>query len=77
MLGGRGASGPQEMMRAMEGPFGPDNAVRNALTSIWRNLPAEEQSVERVEQEARRLFERALTALREDEDAFGFVGPEG
>ncbi len=74
---GRSGQGPHEMMRAMEGPFGPDNAVRQALTAIWRNLPANDRSVERIEQEARRLFERALAALREDGEAFGFGDPQG
>lgn len=74
---GRSGQGPHEMMRAMEGPFGPDNAVRQAITAIWRNLPADDRSVDRIETEARRLFERALAALREDGDAFGFGGPEG
>lgn len=67
----RMASGPAEHMRQFMGPFGPDNAMRQALTTIWQYLPDGARTPDRLEQEARRLLERALQSLRDDQAAFG------
>ena len=64
-----GAVGPAHLREVM-GPFGPDSAMRQAVATIWRYLPEGSRSMERVEEEARRLLERSLRDLREDFGAF-------
>lgn len=66
------ALGPADHMREMMGPFGPDNSMRQTLMTVWRFLPEEGRSPDRVEQEARRLLERAVRDLREDAEVFRF-----
>lgn len=61
-------------MRENMGPFGADQSVRQAIMTCWRMLPEESRTPERVEQEVRRLLERALSEFREDSAAFGFSG---
>ncbi len=60
------------MMRESMGPFGPDQAARSLITTVWRMLPEGERAPERVEAEVRRLLERALGEYVEDGRAFGF-----
>lgn len=56
------------------GPGQIDTLVRNALQNLWMVLPREKQNVEDVEKEFRRLVERALRDLREDDQALGTGG---
>ncbi|MEM6551415.1 MAG: hypothetical protein AAF750_04725 [Planctomycetota bacterium] len=56
------------------GPGQIDTLVRNALQNLWMVLPREKQNVEDVEREFRRLVDRALRDLREDDEAFGTGG---
>jgi hypothetical protein len=59
---------------AMVNMFGPshvDQTVRQAISICWMALPKDRKSPEIVEQEIRRLFERALKDFREDSAAFG------
>ncbi len=59
-------------MLATMGPLMVDQAIRNAIQHCWMLLPERERSVERVEQEFRRIVDRAMANLKEDAAAFGF-----
>ena len=59
-------------MRASMGPCGPDGAARSLISTVWRMLPEDARSPERVEAESRRLLDRALAEYQEDSRAFGF-----
>ena len=63
-------------MRQMMGPLMVDNAIRQAIQH-WMVLPEEERTVDRVEQEIRRLVDRALANLKEDSAAFHFNAGAG
>ena len=63
-------------MSEMFGPGHVDQCVRQAISSCWMALPKERRSVDEVEKEVRRLVDRALANLREDQNAFGRP-PEG
>jgi hypothetical protein len=62
---------PMAAMRDMFGPGQVDQIVRQAISSCWMALPKERRNVDEVEKEIRRLVERALANLREDQSAFG------
>lgn len=62
---------PMEQMSEMFGPGHVDQVVRQAISSCWMALPKERRNVEEVEKEIRRLVDRALANLREDQNAFG------
>ena len=54
--------------------FGPghvDQTVRMSINACWMALPKERKTLDALEQEVRRLFERALKDFREDSTAFG------
>jgi len=55
----------------MFGPGHLDQSVRQAINMCWMMLPKERKTPEIVEQEVRRVFERALQDFREDCQAFG------
>ncbi len=63
-------------IREMMGPFGVDQAIRQAITQCWMMLPEDERSPERVEKEILRIVQRALEDMledmKEDAAAFGF-----
>jgi hypothetical protein len=61
---------PGAPMRMM-GPMMVDQQVRQAIIHCWMILPSDQRTPERVEQEIRRLVDRALRDLREDASAFG------
>ena len=62
---------PMEQMSEMFGPGHVDQVVRQAISSCWMALPKERRNVEEVDKEIRRLVDRALANLREDQSAFG------
>jgi hypothetical protein len=74
-----GSSGqnPAEMMarhmRETNGPFGPDQAIRQAILNCWRMLPEDRRGPQAVEAEVRRLMDRALREFAEDAAAYGFA----
>lgn len=59
-------------LRSVMGPFGVDQAIRQAISSCWQMLPEQERSVEKVEKEIIRLVQRALQEFKEDTEAFRF-----
>jgi hypothetical protein len=61
---------PMEQMSEMFGPGHVDQVDRQAISSCWMALPKEQRNVAEVEKEIRRLVERALSNLREDQSAF-------
>ena len=64
--------GASEGMRGFFGPGHVDHSVRQAIQSCWMALPKEKRTVAEVENQMRRLFERALKDFRDDSQAFGF-----
>jgi len=67
---------PEAMKRwqALFGPHAVDQVIRQAISLCWLGLPPEQQSVEEVEKQIRRIVDRALRDLREDADSFRFGG---
>ena len=53
------------------GPHQIDQQIRQAIQFCWMVLPNDKKNVDEVEKHIRRLVDRALRDLREDEDAFG------
>jgi hypothetical protein len=58
-------------MRDMFGPGQVDQHIRQAIQFCWMMLPNDQKSVDELEKQVRRIFERAIKAVREDADAFG------
>ena len=58
-------------MRAFFSPQQIDQQIRQAIQFCWMALPPEQQNVNEVEKQIRRLVDRALRDLREDADSFG------
>jgi hypothetical protein len=66
-----------EKIQEFQAFFGPqqiDNQIRQAISTCWMILPAERKNVDGVEQEIRRIVDRALRDLREDYESFGLQG---
>ncbi len=68
------SGGDAEKMRQWMGPGQVDQTIRHAIHFCWMALPEDKRSVEEVEQQVRRLVDRALKDLREDAAAFGVSG---
>lgn len=64
---------PENMkkFRAMMGPSQVDQMLRHAISACWMILPDDKKTVDELERQLRRIFERAMRDLREDEAAFG------
>jgi len=58
-------------MRALFSPQHVDQQIRQAIQACWMALPAEKQSIDEVENQIRRIVDRALRDLREDAQSFG------
>ena len=58
-------------VRAFFSPQQVDQQIRQAIQFCWMALPPEQQNVEDVEKQIRRMVDRALRDLREDSDSFG------
>jgi hypothetical protein len=58
-------------MRAFFSPQQVDQQIRQAIQFCWMALPPQQQNVEEVEKQIRRIVDRALRNLREDSDSFG------
>ena len=58
-------------MRAMFGPGQVDQTVRQALHLCWMMLPDDKKTADEAERQFRRIVDRALRDLREDNEAFG------
>ena len=60
-----------DKLQAMFGPEQVDNAVRQAIQFCWMSLPKDRRTADEVENQIRRLVDRALKDFREDRKAFG------
>jgi hypothetical protein len=61
----------RKKMRDFFGPQQVDQMVRQAIQFCWFSLPPEKQTVDEVESQVRRIFDRALHDMREDSEYFG------
>lgn len=59
-------------LRDMQGPFAADSAMRQAIMNVWRSLPEESRTIEKVVAESQRLLDRAVREFREDAAVYGF-----
>ena len=66
-----GGTDPMAHMKDVLGPTHVDQFIRQAISTCWMALPKERRNVDEVERQVRRLVERALANLREDDAAFG------
>ena len=60
-----------EKIRAFMGPGQIDASVRQTLQMLWMIMPPDRRNVDAVEQEFRRVVDRALRDLREDAERLG------
>lgn len=60
-----------ERMADFFGPAQVDHTVRQALQFCWLALAQDRKNVAELEQQFRRIVERALKDFREDNEAFG------
>ena len=63
--------GAPDKMRDFMGPMFVDQQIRHAISHCWMIAPPEKKNVPAVEEEIRRIVERALKDLREDAESFG------
>ena len=67
-----GSEGDEERdMGQVIGPEHVDFTIRQAIQVCWMVLPKDRRNVQEVENQIRRLVDRALKDLREDREAFG------
>ncbi|MDC0935539.1 hypothetical protein OAS39_04570 [Pirellulales bacterium] len=60
-----------DKIRGLFGPSHADQVVRHALQAVWMTLPKENRNVDELERQFRRLADRALNNMRDDDQAFG------
>ena len=60
-----------DKMRQFWNPSHADQSVRQALQMCWMMLPDDKRNVDELERQFRRIVDRALKDLREDDEAFG------
>ncbi|QDV15619.1 hypothetical protein Pan153_02350 [Gimesia panareensis] len=60
-----------DKMRDFFSPTQVDQSVRHALQLCWMMLPRDKRNAAELEREFRRIVDRALANLREDDQAFG------
>jgi hypothetical protein len=60
-----------ERMSEVFGPGQIDHLIRQAVQFCWLSLPKERRTVEELEQQVRRIMDRALKDFRDDRQAFG------
>lgn len=58
-------------MRDLFSPAQVDQSVHQALMLCWMMLPDDKRNIDELEQQFRRIVDRALQNLREDGQAFG------
>jgi hypothetical protein len=58
-------------IRAFFSPQQVDQQIRQAIQFCWMALPPEQQNVEEVEKQIRRIVDRALRDFKEDSASFG------
>jgi hypothetical protein len=62
---------PDEGMSEFFGPAQIDQGIRQTIQFCWMSLPKDRRTVEELEQQIRRIMDRALKDFREDRQAFG------
>jgi hypothetical protein len=55
------------------GPQQVDSQIRQAINTFWMILPTDRKTVDGVEEEVRRVVDRALRDLREDYESIGLL----
>lgn len=60
-----------ERVRGFLSPASVDQSVRHAIQMCWMLLPQEKKNVDDLEKEFRRIVDRAIENLREDDQSFG------
>tara|TARA_R110001592_G_scaffold354651_2_gene654426 strand:+ start:1824 stop:2054 length:231 start_codon:yes stop_codon:yes gene_type:complete len=60
-----------DKMRDLFSPAQVDQSVRQALQLCWMLLPQEKRNIDELEQQFRRIVDRALKNMRDDDQAFG------
>ncbi|HAW28549.1 hypothetical protein [Gimesia maris] len=60
-----------DKMRDLFSPAQVDQSVRQALQMCWMMLPQDKRNVDELEQQFRRIVDRALKNMRDDDQAFG------
>jgi hypothetical protein len=63
--------GGMKRLRSVLSPQAVDHQIRQAIQFCWLALPPEQQNVEEVEKQIRRVVDRALRDLRDDAESFG------
>ena len=63
-------SGDSEKIKEFIGPGQVDHLIRQAIQFCWMALPADKRNIQEMETQMRRIFERALKNLKEDDSAF-------
>lgn len=61
----------EDKMRQLFGPGHIDQFVRQAIQTCWMMLPKDRRTMDELDKEIRRLFERGLRDFRDDSEAFG------
>jgi hypothetical protein len=61
----------REVVGNLLGPQAVDQMIRQALSTCWVLLPENRRNVTTVEQEIRRIVDRAIVNFKEDSEAFG------
>lgn len=67
-------AGDEESFDRMRDFFNPaqvDHSVRQALQMCWMMLPNDKRNADELENQFRRIVDRALKDMREDDEAFG------
>jgi hypothetical protein len=59
-------------MRQMFGPGQVDQQIRQAIHLCWMVLPNDRKTVDELEEQVRRIVDRAFEDLREDADQLGW-----
>ncbi|WP_417380080.1 hypothetical protein [Gimesia sp.] len=60
-----------DKLRDLFSPAQVDQSVRQALQLCWMLLPQEKRNIDELEQQFRRIVDRALKNMRDDDQAFG------
>jgi len=68
---GEGGEDPAETWSEMFGPGQIDQLIRQAINYCRMALPKDRRNADEVEKQIRRLVDRALKDIREDEEQFG------
>lgn len=64
----------EEAFAKMRGLFSPaqvDQSIRQALQMCWMMLPPDNRNVDELERQFRRIVDRALQNMRDEDDTFG------